>query len=189
MLKRKNGGGHEYRDLLATHYCLKCRTKRDLGLTESNVTAKQTVHRYGLHHISLDLLNGNELRLGFLILKRCGKLVLKLTVGRKCKAGCPLPFSIKADKILGNILCRTLCARLGTAPITATHFGKLDSAVIVLFADILSYQLKAVAWNEELIRSCVFYRYIVLGYAVNRYGFNALKKTDTVVGMNHVISK
>ena len=188
MLKRKNCGGHEYGNLLAAHYCLERRAQCNLGLAEANVTAKQAVHRHGLHHIALDLLDCDELRLGLLIFKGSGKLVLKLTVGGECKAGAPLPFGVKTDKVLCDILCRALCTRLCATPVTAAHLGKLDRAALVLFADIFSDQLKAVTGHEELIRACIFYGYIILGNTVDSHRFDALEKSDTVVCVNDVIA-
>ena len=188
MLHRKDSRRNEYSDLLAAHYSLKCRTECHLGLTESNVTAKKAVHWNGPHHISLYLFNSGKLRLGLLIREGFGKLLFKIGILRECKARLLLPLCIEPYEILGNILCGTFSAGFDTGPVSAPHVRKLYLSVLILFTDIFAYIFKPVTGNEQLIRSCVSYRNIVLGNAVDRNRLHSLEQADTVICVNYVIA-
>ena len=56
MLQCKNGSRHEHGHLLAVSHSLECSTDRNLGLTESHVTADKSVHWTIVLHIPLDSL-------------------------------------------------------------------------------------------------------------------------------------
>jgi len=70
MLLRQNGGGHQNRHLLATHYCLESRAQGNLGLAVAHIPTKQPVHRAFGFHIGFDLLDGKQLIRGFDVRKR-----------------------------------------------------------------------------------------------------------------------
>ena len=66
MLLREQRGGHQHGHLLAVLHRLERRPHRDLGLAVADVAADQPVHRDGLLHVPLDLVDRGELvgRLG-----------------------------------------------------------------------------------------------------------------------------
>ena len=84
MLHGENGSRHKDRHLLTAKDRLVRRSEGNLGLTESNVAAKQSVHGDGAHHILLYFLYGHGLTVRLLIVKGRLKILLEVVVGREC---------------------------------------------------------------------------------------------------------
>ena len=122
MLERKDGRRHENCNLLARQNRLVRRAECDLGLTVANVTAKQSVHGDGTHHVLLYVAYRVCLTVGLVVVKRLLKASLHLVVGKECVAGLPHSLGVELDKLLCHLLDRALgsCSRL--FPALAAHF-------------------------------------------------------------------
>ena len=121
VLKRKDRGRHQNCDLLARQNRLVRGSERDLGLTVANVTAKQTVHRHGAHHILLDVGYRVKLTIGLGVVKRALKILLHSVVGVKGKAGAAHSLGVKLDQVLRHLAHRSLCLVGGSLPSLAAH--------------------------------------------------------------------
>ena len=137
MLKRENGGGNEDSHLLSSKHRLVRRAECDLGLSESNVSAKESVHRIRLHHILFYILNSVKLRIGLVIAKRRLKVTLKIVVLGESKALSARTLGVKLDKLLCYVLNDSLGLCLGPSPLARAEFRKLYKSVVRMSADIL----------------------------------------------------
>ena len=81
VLEGKDGGGNQYRHLLAVGHRLEGGTQSHLGLAVAHVAAEQTVHGGGALHIRLDVLNGGELSRGLLVFKGGLEVPLEIVIG------------------------------------------------------------------------------------------------------------
>ena len=86
MLKCENCRRHKHSALLTVGNALERRTKRNLGFTEADVSAKQPVHRIRLFHIALYLISGTKL-IGRLVIRKTSlKIRLHIHIRRKSVA-------------------------------------------------------------------------------------------------------
>ena len=122
MLEGENGGRNQNSDLLAVRYRLEGRSDSHFGLTESHVSADQTVHRTGILHVLLHRPGGFFLVGRILIHKGRFQFFLQVRVGREGKSLGGLPAGIQADQFLGNILHAGLGAALEVGPGLGTEF-------------------------------------------------------------------
>ena len=83
MLCGQNCCRHEIRNLIPCHDRLKRTSERNLGLSVSNVSAQQSVHRIRLFHILFHLLYASELVVSFLKRELCFKIALPLIILRE----------------------------------------------------------------------------------------------------------
>ena len=83
MLKRKDCGGHENRNLLSVLYRLERGTDGNLGLAVAHVTAHDSVHGIGRFHILGYFIYGRHLAVGLLVFKGVGKLTAHIVVRLK----------------------------------------------------------------------------------------------------------
>ena len=81
MLKRKNRCRHKDCTLFAVGNALERRSESNLCLTESDIAAKQSIHRVRLFHIVLDFLYTSELIIGLFIFKTTFKIILHINIG------------------------------------------------------------------------------------------------------------
>ena len=79
MLFREQRRRDEDGDLLAVHHGLERGSNGDLGLPVADVATDQPVHRFGLLHVPLDLVDGAQLVAG--LLEREGLLEFGLPRG------------------------------------------------------------------------------------------------------------
>ena len=84
VLKSEERSRNEYRYLLPVKYGFVRRAKCYLGLAESDVSAKKSVHWDRAFHVFLDFLCDRKLGVGLLILKCRLKIALKVVIGREC---------------------------------------------------------------------------------------------------------
>ena len=80
MLECEYRSRYEYGALLAVRYAFECRSYRNLRLAETNVAAKQSVHRMSLLHIVLDFIYAAELVVCFVKFKSSFKVALHINV-------------------------------------------------------------------------------------------------------------
>ena len=104
VLESKNGSRHEHHNLLAVRYSLECSPHRKFRLAEPHITAYQPVHRTAVLHIPLYGLGSCLLVRGIFIHKTGLQFLLKISIGRKRKAGSSLPLSIQTYQFLRDIL-------------------------------------------------------------------------------------
>ena len=95
---------HEHRDLLALHHGLEGRADRDLGLAEADVAADQAVHRLGLFHVLLDVVDRDELVAGLLMREGIFELGLPGRVGAERVAGHRHPHRVEPDQLARHVL-------------------------------------------------------------------------------------
>ena len=160
MLLCQNSRRHKHSYLFSAHNGLKCRTNCNLGFAETNITAKKAVHRNRLFHVLFYIPYGCKLVRGFLVRECILELLLPRCILRICKTRSFSSLCVKLYKVLGNILRRSLCLRLGFCPFRATHF--MQARCFTLRTDIFLEKLHLVSWHKELIISAVFYVEIVL---------------------------
>ena len=119
MLKREDGCGNEYRHLLSAKHRLVSGAKRDLGLTESNVAAKKSVHRDGGGHILFDILNSLKLSRSFVVFKCRLKILLQVVILGERKSRAAHSLGVQLDKLLRHLLDRRLSLSLSPCPLPA----------------------------------------------------------------------
>jgi len=90
----KNGSRYQVNDLPALLHGFKRRTKRNLCLAISNVSAHKTIHDLGTFHIFLGVLNRSKLIFSFLIREHFFKLSLPYSIRTAY-----IPFFFLADRI------------------------------------------------------------------------------------------
>ena len=70
VLRHQQRGGHQHRHLLAVLDSFKGSPHRNLSFAVTHIPTDQAIHRGTLFHISLNLINGNQLIRGFSVGKR-----------------------------------------------------------------------------------------------------------------------
>ena len=123
------------------------------------------------------------------MLKACRELLFKLGVLRESKAGQSFALGIKLYKLCRHILGRRLGTTLGFMPIRTAHSRELNASVIFPRAYIFANHFKSVAWNKQLIRAGIFYRYIISCNTVYSDALYSLKESYSVICVNHVITR
>ena len=111
VLLRQNGGRDEHGHLHAVHHRLERGAHGDLGLAETDIAAKQAIHRADLFHILLQFVGGGQLVGGFRVGK--GRLELGLHGGvfRELVAALGLSFGLGLQQLGGQILYGLLRVR------------------------------------------------------------------------------
>ena len=108
MLERKNGCGHKNCALFAVCNTFENGSERNLRFAETDVTAKQPVHRIRFFHILFDFVNAAKLVIGLNVFKPAFKIALHINIFRECVTLHFDALGIKLDKLLCHILNGTL---------------------------------------------------------------------------------
>ncbi len=116
MLQSQDGGRDQHRHLLAVGYRFKCRTDGNFGLSKSNITADQAVHREGLLHIGFDIGCSLYLVGRIFINERSLQLSLQVSVRQKRKTFGTFPLGIELDELLCNVFDPVLGLDLQPVP-------------------------------------------------------------------------
>ena len=121
MLGDQQGGRDQDRDLLGVHHRLEGGADRDLGLAVADVAADQPVHRHGLLHVALDVVDRGQLvgRLG--VVEGILQLALHRAVGAEREALTGPAGGIEADQFAGDLLDRLAGAGLALGPVRPAH--------------------------------------------------------------------
>ena len=124
VLGDQQGRRHEDGGLIAVLDGLEGGSHRDFGLAVADVAREQAVHGHGLFHVSLDLVDRDELVGGLDV----GEGILEFTLpGRVGAEGVPLGLlahRVQADELLGDLVDGLLGAGLGLGPVGAAHLGQ-----------------------------------------------------------------
>ena len=125
MLESQYGGGYQHGHLLIVRYRLECRTDSHLGLSETNVSTNQPVHRTGTFHIRLDLGGSLHLVRRVLIDEAGFQLMLHEAVRRVGETRLLLAFGIEEDQVPGDILHLRLGTFLHLFPCACAELAQL----------------------------------------------------------------
>ena len=98
----------QHRDLLAVHHGLERRADGDLGLAVPDVAADQAVHRLGLLHVALDLVDRGQLVAGLVERERVLQLALPRRVGPERVALDGHAHAVEPDELAGHVAHRAL---------------------------------------------------------------------------------
>ena len=101
MLPSQDRGRHQEGALFALADTFKSGAQGHLGLTETDVSAQQAVHRNRPLHIVFNLIDAPKLIIGLFKLKPALKVILQIGVGGEGITRCMHPLGIKGDKALG----------------------------------------------------------------------------------------
>ena len=105
MLHRKYCCRHQHRDLLSAVHRLERGAQCHLRLTESDIAAKQSVHRMRVLHVFFYLRRRLKLTVRLGPFEHSLEFVLHLGIGSERISLPVLPCGIKRDKLLCDILC------------------------------------------------------------------------------------
>ena len=139
-------------------------------------------------HILFDIVDGEQLRLGFLVFKGTVEFLFKVSVGRVGKAGARGARGIQSQQVFGKRLCGALGAAFGLFPFLGAHFGKLHGAVFSTCADIFGDQLQSVGRDKECVGAGISDGDIVAAHPFKGHSGDALKAADTVHLVYHEIA-
>ena len=104
MLEGKDSCRHKNGALLPVRNTLERRPESDLGLSEADVAAKESVHRIRLLHIVFNLVHGDKLIVRFFKFKSALKVVLHIKIFRKRKSFCTQPLCVYFCKLGRHVL-------------------------------------------------------------------------------------
>ena len=124
MLLHEHRRRHEYGDLFAAHHGFERGADGDFRLAEAYIAAEQSVHWYGLFHVSLYLPNGSQLVGCLFIRERIFKLLLPRRIGREGETFAVFALCIQIYQVFGDIFHGSLRFRFGFFPCRAVHLGK-----------------------------------------------------------------
>ena len=119
MLLRKKRCRREHYYLPAVHYGFEHCPERYFGLAESDVAAKEPVHRLLGFHVSLYLLYCAELVFGLNVREPAFEKLLLLFVGSARKAFVYASCSVDLKEVVSNLLDGFPGARYGLLPLVA----------------------------------------------------------------------
>ena len=117
MLLREKCRGREHYDLSAVHDGFEHRPESDFCLAESDVAAKEPVHRFLGFHVCLYLLHGTELVISLNVRKSVFEELLLLIVRSACEALVYASCSVYLKKVVSNFLDGFPGARNGLLPL------------------------------------------------------------------------
>ncbi len=121
MLGHQEGGGHQDGHLLAVLDGLEGGSHRDLGLAVADVAAHEAVHRLGLLHVGLDLVDGGELVGGLGVGEGVLQFPLPRGVGAELVALGGLARGVELDELGGDLAHGLAGAGLGLGPVGPAH--------------------------------------------------------------------
>src|SRR5450631_3728294 len=117
VLKAENGRWFQHRHLASILHSLECRAHGYFSLTVPNVSAEQAIHRKARLHVALDIGDGGELIVGFVVVEGVFELTLELVVRRECMTLRGLALCIELEQFVSHVLHGLLDARLGLGPL------------------------------------------------------------------------
>ena len=147
VLLDEQGRGDEHSDLLAVLDRLEGRADRDLRLPVADVAADEAVHRHGLLHVGLDLVDRRELIGGLDVVEGVLEFALPRGVGTVGVADGGLPGGVEADELPGDLLDRLAGLRLRRLPVGAAHLVQAR----ILPADVAADLVEGVAGDVEAV--------------------------------------
>jgi hypothetical protein len=147
VLLDEQSGRHEHGDLFAVLDRLECGTDRDLRLPVAHVAADQTVHRHGLLHVRLDLVDGGQLIGGLDIVEGVFEFALPGGVRSVGVADGGLAGRIQSDEFPGDLLDGLAGLRLRRLPVGAAHLVEVRA----LPADIAGDLVESIAGDVEAV--------------------------------------
>ena len=148
MLLDQQRGGHEHGHLLAVLHGLEGRAQRDLGFAKAHVAADQAIHRHGLLHIGLDLVDGGELVGGLLIGESVLQLLLPRGVRAEREALGALAGGVQLDQVVGDLVDMLAGLGFGGRPVGAAELVELGGFGTDVFADLV----ELVGGDEQFVR-------------------------------------
>ena len=145
VLVDQQGRRHEHGDLLAVLHRLEGGAHRDLGLAVADVAADDAVHRDGLLHVRLDLVDRTELVGRLVVGEGVLELALPRGVGAEGEAGRRRAGGVEPDQLGRDLLDRLAGPALGLLPVGAAEAvqGRL------LAADVAGDLVELVGRDEE----------------------------------------
>ena len=136
VLLREQRGGHQHGNLGAVLHGLERRPHRDLGLAVAHIAHHHAIHRRGLLHVPLDLLDRTELIDGLGERERVLHLPLPRGVRPERAPGRGLPLGVELDELGGDLADGLAGLALGVLPVRATHLGQRRSLTADVAAEL-----------------------------------------------------
>ena len=130
VLLAEDGGGHEDGDLLAREDGFEGGANGHLRLAKADVATNQAVHRLGLFHILLRLLDRAELIGCFLKGEGGFEVPLPGVIGREGVAAPLLPPGVQAEHLGGVVEGGALGSAAGLLPVAAPDFPELRLCLV-----------------------------------------------------------
>ena len=186
VLLCKHGRRHEHGDLLMIHDRLVGGADRHLRLAEADIAAEQAIHRLGLFHIRLDLLNGAALVGRLLIREGVLELPLPRRIGGKCEALRRAALRVERDEFVGDVLDGSARARLRLDPLRAAH--AVQTRRLALRSDVFLQESHLIGRHEELVVAAVLDVQIVFLDAAHIERFDTQILADAMIHMDDVIA-
>ena len=171
---------HEDGRLPPVEHALHHGAQGDLGLAVAHVAAQEAIHRHGLFHVGLDLLDAAQLVVRLRIAEVLLKLRLPRAVGREGVSLRAAARGVERGELLGHAFGGGLGARLRARPFRAAHFRQLHRAILAR-ADVLADHVELRRRDIERVRAGVADLDVVLHRAVDRHLHDARKAADAVV--------
>ena len=147
MLAHQQGRGHQDRDLLAVLDGLEGGAHGDLGLAVADVAAHEPVHRLGLLHVGLDLVDGGELVGGLGVGEGLLQLGLPGGVGAEGMAGGGGARRVEAHEFTGDLAHGLAGPGLGLGPVGAAHLAQGGAVA----SDVLGDLVQGVGGHQEAV--------------------------------------
>ena len=186
VLLDEYGRRREQHGLLALHDALEDRPQRHFRLAVAHIAAQKAIHRARLLHVALDLSDGAQLVVGFLIGEFVLKFALPGRIGREGEALRIVPLGIELHQILGDFVDVRLDARLLLLPFAAGKLVELGRRV--LGADILLHAVELIGGHIQPVAALIADEQIIVVNAVGLYALGAHVLADAVVFMHHEIA-
>jgi hypothetical protein len=112
---------HEDGRLVPVLHGLEHRSHGDLGLAESDITTHEPIHRHGLFHVGLHVLDRLELVRGLRVVEGLLELALPGCVRRERVTGGRVAAPVQIDELLGNLPDSGTHPGLLARPLSSTH--------------------------------------------------------------------
>ena len=157
---------HQHRDLLAVLDRLERRPDRDLGLAVADVAAHETVHRHGLAHVGLDLVDRAELVGGLGEGEGVLELALPGSVRPEGVALGGLTRGVQLDQLGGDLAHRLAGAALALGPVGTAQpveAGLLAAHVAGDLVQRVGGHVEAVRRSAPLRRAVLQHEVLALG--------------------------
>ena len=147
VLAHQQRGGHQDRHLLAVLDGLEGGAHGDLGLAVADVAAHEPVHRLGLLHVGLDLVDGGELVGGLGVGERLLQLGLPGGVGAEGVAGGGGAGCVESHELSGDLAHGLAGLGLGLGPVGAAHLAQGGAVA----TDVLGDLVQGVGGHQEAV--------------------------------------
>ena len=162
-------------------------THGNFCLSETHISANQTIHRMLAFHIALNVFCSLCLIGRVFVEKRGFHFDLQITVGRKVVTRLRLATGIQGYQLAGDILNLLLGAFLLFFPGRASEL--VHDRRFAVFAAVARNLVQAVDAYVQQITVFVFDAHHFLCYAVHFHALQATKASDTMVDMRHIIAR